>query len=91
MFVLFSAIALQGSHSAGALPRDSPQELLLVEIRRLRERLVLLESENATMSLKLSQQQWEVETRLQEIEMQLCGGSSNSSNDDVERNKESII
>ncbi|XP_066973362.1 cyclic nucleotide-gated channel beta-1 isoform X2 [Macrobrachium rosenbergii] len=85
-------LQLQGSHSAGALPRDSPQELLLGEIRRLRERLVTLESENATMSMKLSQQQWEVEHRLHEIEMQLCGNSSNaSSTEDNERNKESII
>ncbi|XP_076035260.1 cyclic nucleotide-gated channel alpha-3-like [Oratosquilla oratoria] len=86
------ASGLQGSHSAGALPRDSPQELLLDEIRRLRERLITLESENATMSMKLSQQQWEVEHRLHEIEMQLCGNSSNAStNDDNERNRESII
>ncbi|KAK8741740.1 hypothetical protein OTU49_002368, partial [Cherax quadricarinatus] len=84
---------LQGSHSAGALPRDSsPQELLLGEIRRLRERLVSLEAENATMSMKLSQQQWEVEHRLHEIEMQLCANSSNTSSaDDNERNRESII
>lgn len=84
---------LQGSHSAGALPRNcSPQDLLLDEIRRLRERLVTLESENASMTLKLNHQQWEVENRLQEIEMQLCGTSSvASSNDDTERNKESII
>ncbi|XP_047489099.1 cyclic nucleotide-gated cation channel alpha-3-like [Penaeus chinensis] len=89
---LTAPVQLQGSHSAGALPRDSPQELLLGEIRRLRERLVTLESENATMSMKLSQQQWEVEHRLHEIEMQLCGNSSNaSSNEDNERNRESII
>ncbi|XP_066973366.1 cyclic nucleotide-gated channel alpha-3 isoform X5 [Macrobrachium rosenbergii] len=89
---LTAPVQLQGSHSAGALPRDSPQELLLGEIRRLRERLVTLESENATMSMKLSQQQWEVEHRLHEIEMQLCGNSSNaSSTEDNERNKESII
>ena len=88
----FAGPSMQGSHSAGALPRDSPQELLLGEIRRLRERLVTLESENATMSMKLSQQQWEVEHRLHEIELQLCGNSSNaSSNDDIERNRESII
>ncbi|CAL4065099.1 unnamed protein product, partial [Meganyctiphanes norvegica] len=89
---LQAPVVLQASHSAGALPRDSPQELLLAEIRRLRERLVTLESENATMTMKLSQQQWEVEHRLHEIEMQLCGDSSNaSSNDDNERNRESII
>ncbi|XP_050702890.1 cyclic nucleotide-gated channel rod photoreceptor subunit alpha-like isoform X2 [Eriocheir sinensis] len=84
---------LQGSHSAGALPRDSsPQELLLGEIRRLRERLVSLEAENASMTLRLSQQQWQVEHRLHEIELQLCPNSSTaSSGDDSERNRESII
>ncbi|KAG7161251.1 Cyclic nucleotide-gated cation channel alpha-3-like [Homarus americanus] len=84
---------LQGSHSAGALTRDSsPQELLLGEIRRLRERLVSLETENATMTMKLTQQQWEVEHRLHEIELQLCPNSSNTSSaDDNERNRESII
>ncbi|KAK8379815.1 hypothetical protein O3P69_019658 [Scylla paramamosain] len=44
---------LQASHSAGTLPRESsPQELLLGEIRRLRERLVSLEAENASMTLR---------------------------------------
>lgn len=80
------------SHSVGALPRESPQELLINEIRRLRENLNSLVNENASISIKLSQQQWEVEHRLHEIEMQLCGQSSNaSSNDDNERNRESII
>ncbi|XP_069180147.1 cyclic nucleotide-gated channel alpha-3 [Procambarus clarkii] len=93
LLVVSPGMILQGSHSAGALPRDSsPQELLLGEIRRLRERLVSLEAENATMTLKLSQQQWEVEHRLHEIEMQLCANSSNTSSaDDNERNRESII
>jgi hypothetical protein len=35
-------------------------EALIAEIKRLRERLITLESENASMSIKLSQQQWEV-------------------------------
>jgi cyclic nucleotide gated channel alpha 3 len=62
------------------------------EIKRLRERLMTLEAENAAMSVKLSQQQWEVEHRLAEIEMQICGGSSaGSSAEDNERNRESII
>jgi len=45
------------------------------------------------MSLKLNHQQWEVENRLQEIELQLCGTASSaaSSTEDNERNKESII
>ncbi|XP_023223511.1 cyclic nucleotide-gated olfactory channel-like isoform X2 [Centruroides sculpturatus] len=82
------------------MPRESSQEALLAEIKRLRERLVTLEAENATMSVKLSQQQWEVENRLAEIEMQICGGTNtqiptsggnNSNGDDNERNRESII
>lgn len=75
--------------------RDASQEALLAEIKRLRERLVTLEAENATMSVKLSQQQWEVENRLAEIELQICGGaspeSSGCSSDEHERNRESII
>ncbi|XP_055334727.1 cyclic nucleotide-gated cation channel alpha-3-like [Paramacrobiotus metropolitanus] len=53
----------------------STTEELIAEIRRLRERLVQLETENASMSIKLSQQQWEVEHRLAEIEMHICAGS----------------
>ncbi|KAJ0181241.1 hypothetical protein K1T71_003326 [Dendrolimus kikuchii] len=66
-------------------------EALECEIKRLRERLYTVETENAAMSAKLSQQQWEVDQRLQEIEMQICGGSSLSSQEDNERNRESII
>ncbi|XP_016838470.1 cyclic nucleotide-gated channel rod photoreceptor subunit alpha isoform X2 [Nasonia vitripennis] len=66
-------------------------EPLLAEIKRLRDRLVCLESENASMSLKLNQKQWEVEHRLAEIELQICGASSTSSVEDNERNRESII
>lgn len=47
------------------------QEALLSEIKRLRERLVTLETENATMGLKLSQSTWLVENRLAEIEMHI--------------------
>ncbi|XP_035709498.1 cyclic nucleotide-gated cation channel alpha-3 isoform X2 [Folsomia candida] len=71
---------------------DATQDAaLLQEIRRLRERLVTLETENATLNLKLSQQQWEVEHRLAEIEMHICGASSAASSADEERNKESAI
>ncbi|XP_076165320.1 uncharacterized protein LOC143145643 isoform X1 [Ptiloglossa arizonensis] len=78
--------------SEGATPLLDTHEALLAEIKRLRERLVCLETENAAMSIKLNQQQWEVEHRLAEIEMQICGASSTSSVDDNnERNRESII
>jgi len=71
---------------------DVRQEEFIAEITRLRERLHTLEAENATLNMKLSQQQWEVENRLAEIEMQICGASSaDSSAEDNERNKESII
>ncbi|KAM3966571.1 LOW QUALITY PROTEIN: cyclic nucleotide-gated channel alpha-3 [Aphomia sociella] len=66
-------------------------DALECEIKRLRERLYTVETENAAMSAKLSQQQWEVDQRLQEIEMQICGGSSMSSQEENERNRESII
>ncbi|XP_072935935.1 cyclic nucleotide-gated channel alpha-3 isoform X4 [Epargyreus clarus] len=82
-----------GSVAASLAPRvmlDS-HDALECEIKRLRERLYTVETENAAMSAKLSQQQWEVDQRLQEIEMQICGGSSVSSQEDNERNRESII
>ncbi|CAH0406006.1 unnamed protein product [Chilo suppressalis] len=88
-----SSAAGGGSVAAGMAPRvllDS-HEVLECEIKRLRERLYTVETENAAMSAKLSQQQWEVDQRLQEIEMQICGGSSLSSQEENERNRESII
>lgn len=73
-------------------------EALEDEIKRLRSRLHTVESENISLSTKLTQQQWEVEHRLAEIEMQICGASSRGSvssqeneQEDTERNRESII
>lgn len=84
--------------SSGATPLLGSHEALEDEIKRLRERLHTVENENVTLNTKLSQQQWELENRLADIEMQLCGASSASSIDhdehdveDVERNRESII
>ncbi|CAH1782420.1 unnamed protein product [Owenia fusiformis] len=78
--------------------RDMSQDILLQEIQRLRDRLVTLETENTTMSIKLNQQQWEVEHRLAEIEMHICGSDSLSNGEDENSNskmepvnKESII
>ncbi|XP_021695213.1 cyclic nucleotide-gated cation channel alpha-3 [Aedes aegypti] len=83
--------------SSGATPLLGSHEALEGEIKRLRERLHTVESENFTLNAKLAQQQWEVEHRLAEIEMQICGASSASSmsqeneTEDLERNRESII
>lgn len=77
--------------SEGATPLLGTHEALLAEIKRLRERLVGLETENAAMSVKLNEQQWDVEHRLAEIEMQIRGTSSTSSIEDNERNRESFI
>lgn len=84
--------------SSGATPLlGSSHEVLEDEIKRLRERLHTVEAENAALNSKLSQQQWELENRLAEIEMQICGASSASSIDqeneaeEIERNRESII
>lgn len=72
-------------------PLLGSHEALEAEIKRLRERLHTVETENTAMSIKLNQQQWELEHRLAEIEMQICGESSTSSLEDNERNRESII
>ncbi|XP_037046789.1 cyclic nucleotide-gated cation channel alpha-3 isoform X5 [Bradysia coprophila] len=85
------------THLSGAMPLLGSHEALEDEIKRLRDRLHTVEAENVTLNSKLTQQQWELENRLAEIEMQLCGASSASSIDqeheaeDVERNRESII
>lgn len=85
------------THLSGAMPLLGSHEALEDEIKRLRDRLHTVEAENVTLNSKLTQQQWELENRLAEIEMQLCGASSASSVDqeheaeDVERNRESII
>lgn len=42
-------------------------ESLECEIKRLRERLYTVETENAAMSAKLNQQQWEVDLRYHNI------------------------
>lgn len=77
--------------SGAATPLLGSHEALEAEIKRLRERLHTVETENAAMSVKLNQQQWELEHRLAEIEMQICGSRSTSSLEDNERNRESII
>lgn len=44
--------------------RDAGEHVLLeCEIKRLRERLYVLETENGALSDKLSQQQWDVDQR----------------------------
>ncbi|XP_023309958.1 cyclic nucleotide-gated channel rod photoreceptor subunit alpha-like [Anoplophora glabripennis] len=79
--------------SGVATPLLGSHEALESEIKRLRERLHTVETENAAMSVKLNQQQWELENRLAEIEMQICGSRSTSSlgEEENERNRESII
>ncbi|CAH0557075.1 unnamed protein product [Brassicogethes aeneus] len=74
-----------------ATPLLDSREALESEIKRLQERLNTVETENAAMSVKLNQHQWELENRLTEIEMQICGSRSTSSLEDNERNRESFI
>ncbi|XP_070066111.1 uncharacterized protein [Drosophila virilis] len=86
-----------GGVGGGTTPLLGSHEALEDEIKRLRERLHTVESENQALNTKLSQQQWDLENRLAEIEMQICGVSSTSSVDpeneaeELERNRESII
>ena len=79
---------------------DATHDTMLQEITRLRERLLTVESENASMANKLKQQQWEIENRLSELEMQMCTsdlGSTESTDDRMVMNpfetvnRESII
>ncbi|XP_033252259.1 uncharacterized protein LOC117191527 [Drosophila miranda] len=86
-----------GAVGGGTTPLLGSHEAIEDEIKRLRERLHTVESENQALNTKLSQQQWDLENRLAEIEMQICGVSSTSSVDpeneteELERNRESII
>ena len=84
-----STSSLSSHRGAG----DQSHEILLQEITRLRNRLQSLETENASMTYKLNQQQWEVEHRLSEIEMHICGSDSVDSEEknSLQGNKESII
>ncbi|ESP04339.1 hypothetical protein LOTGIDRAFT_136350 [Lottia gigantea] len=60
-----------------SLNSPNPQsEQLLNEIGRLRERLAQLETENSSLTVKLNQQQWDVENRLAELEMHICQSDS---------------
>lgn len=56
---------------APSSPDASAKEELQLEIRRLRERIKGLESENTTMHIKLSKTQQDVDQRLTDIEMQI--------------------
>lgn len=88
-----------GSVSPQSFSYDTPNDILLKEINTLRERLISLETENASMTAKLHRQQWDVEHRLSELELHMCQSSSQastSSHDDrIERfepvSRESII
>ncbi|XP_017837391.1 cyclic nucleotide-gated channel rod photoreceptor subunit alpha isoform X5 [Drosophila busckii] len=92
-----SNLECYGAGVGGTTPLLGSHEVLEDEIKRLRERLHTVESENQALNAKLSQQQWDLENRLAEIEMQICGVSSTSSVDpeneteELERNRESII
>lgn len=98
MLLLTGCESLIHLESSGATPLLGSHEALEGEIKRLRERLRTVESENFALHTKLDQQQLEVEHRLLEIEMQIRGESSAATSvsgehdaDDLERNQESII
>eukprot|EP00095_Tigriopus_kingsejongensis_P010287 maker-scaffold474_size162001-snap-gene-0.36 protein:Tk10287 transcript:maker-scaffold474_size162001-snap-gene-0.36-mRNA-1 annotation:"cyclic-nucleotide-gated cation" len=91
------------SASTSGKKSNPPKEELLLEIRRLRERIKVLEGDNATMHLSLSKTQKDVDQRLAEIEMQIgeedetsssVGASvscSLNSGEEEEKNRESFI
>lgn len=61
------------------VPGELPQDVLVDEIKRLREKLQLLESENSAMTVKLSSVHSEFEGRLAEIESQMIHSSDTAS------------
>ncbi len=67
--------------------------VLKAEISRLQEQLKDVEKQNKFLNEKLTKQQWDMDHRLAEIEMQICRDTSSvgSSIDENERNRESVI
>ena len=57
------------------VPGELSQDCLIHEIKLLRQRLMMLEKENNSMSMKLSQQHLSVEHRLAEIEQHITSSS----------------
>lgn len=67
---------------------------LKAEIDRLQDQLKDVEYQNKFLNEKLTKQQWNMDHRLAEIEMQICrdtNSSVGSSLDENERNRESVI
>ncbi|XP_050525308.1 cyclic nucleotide-gated cation channel alpha-3 [Daktulosphaira vitifoliae] len=88
--------AQENQKPTATTPNTDPSMVsaLKAEINRLQERLIAVETENLYLNKKVTQQRWDMDHRLAEIEMQICkdvGSSADSSCDDNERNKESII
>jgi hypothetical protein len=89
----------QVPNSSVQLFNDASHDTLVEEITRLRERLKSVESENVVMAAKLNQQQWELEHRLSELEMQMTctsdmastGSTDDPSNPFENISRESII
>ena len=52
-------------------PDHQPDQQQILEIRWLRDRIKMLETDNASMNLKLSKNQKDIAQRLTEIEMQI--------------------
>ena len=69
------------THSTAAEATPTADHKLVAELKRLRERLKAIESENAHMSCKLREQQSDVNHRLEDLEHQI--GSSHSPDSDT--------
>ncbi|BFZ06057.1 hypothetical protein BsWGS_09096 [Bradybaena similaris] len=73
----FNSMSQQHSPLSPLPQRDNCQsDTMVKEISRLRERLAQLEGENSALTIKLNQQQWDVESRLTELEMHICQSDS---------------
>lgn len=89
----------QNPNSSSQVLSEASHDTLVQEITRLRERLKSVESENIVMAAKLNQQQWELEHRLSELEMQMTctsdmastGSTDDPSNPFENISRESII
>ncbi|GFR15921.1 cyclic nucleotide-gated cation channel alpha-3 [Trichonephila clavata] len=80
---------------AAPVPLAPGREALMSEVKRLREKLVSLEADNTNMRIQLSQQQWDFESRLTGLELQLCTTTGATTSPSIpspdENNQESII
>merc|ERR1719362_203165 len=79
-----SSVVNPAMSAYGSQPDHQPDQQQILEIRWLRDRIKMLETDNASMNLKLSKNQKDIAQRLTEIEMQIVPEDAFVDDDDDE-------